>query len=226
MIQEHVLGRIVDLSEDGTLTIKAGVPNLDRALLRKYTTCEVVLDDGRRISPSQRRKVYALLGEIDEYVNGMRTAEGIEEQKRLLKLDFMLKRMNGVERQLFSLSDTDVTTAREFITYIVDFIIANDIPTQIPLREQCEDIAQYTYACLMHKRCAVCGKHSDLHHVDSVGMGNDREQVHHLGRLALPLCREHHTELHTMGNEAFMRRFHLLPVKIDARICKTYGLKK
>lgn len=226
MINEQIVGKVVDVSEDGKATIIASLPSINRAMLRNYSECTVCLSDGRRISARQRRAIYALLGEIDEYVNGMRTAEGIEEQKRLLKLDFILKRMNGVERQLFSLSDTDVTTAREFITYIVDFIIANDIPTQIPLREQCEDIAQYTYACLMHKRCAVCGKHSDLHHVDSVGMGNDREQVHHLGRLALPLCREHHTELHTMGNEAFMEQFHLLPVKIDAKICKIYGLKK
>lgn len=226
MINEQIVGKVVDVSEDGKATIIASLPSINRAMLRNYSECTVCLNDGRRISARQRRAIYALLGEIDEYVNGVRTAEGIEEQKRLLKLDFMLKRMNGVERQLFSLSDTDVTTAREFIAYIVDFIIANDIPTQIPLREQCEDIAQYTYACLMHKRCAICGKHSDLHHVDSVGMGNDREQVHHLGRLALPLCREHHTELHTMGNEAFMRRYHIEPVKIDARICKTYGLKK
>jgi hypothetical protein len=98
MIQEHILGTITDLSETGELTIKAGAPDIDRAVLRQYRTCEIILDDGRKISPQQRRKVYALLGEIDEYVNGIRTAEGVEEQKRLLKLEFMLKRMSKTER--------------------------------------------------------------------------------------------------------------------------------
>ena len=157
MIQEHILGTITDLSETGELTIKAGAPDIDRAVLRQYRTCEIILDDGRKISPQQRRKVYALLGEIDEYVNGIRTAEGVEEQKRLLKLEFMLKRMSKTERQLFSLADTDVTTAREFITFVIDFIVANDIPTRIPLLEQCEDIGRYVYACLVNKRCCICG---------------------------------------------------------------------
>lgn len=227
MIQEHILGTITDLSETGELTIKAGAPDIDRAVLRQYRTCEIILDDGRKISPQQRRKVYALLGEIDEYVNGIRTAEGMEEQKRLLKLEFMLKRMSKTERQLFSLSDTDVTTAREFITFVIDFIVANDVPTRIPLLEQCEDIGRYVYACLVNKRCCICGKPCDLHHVtgSKIGMGGNREQVHHLGRACLPLCREHHNEAH-QDEDGLMRRYHIEPVKIDARICKIYKLKE
>ena len=80
-----------------------------------------------------RRKCYALIGEIAEFVEGFRTAETIEDTKQVMKWDFILKRMESQERQLFSLSSCDMSTAREFITYLIDFIVKNDIPTRVPL---------------------------------------------------------------------------------------------
>lgn len=81
------------------------------------------------------------------------------------------------------------------------------------------------YSCLIHKKCCVCGKKAELHHVDRVGMGNNRNEITHEGRRALPLCREHHIEVDHLGDEAFCARYHIAPVKIDARIIKTYRLR-
>ena len=227
MVQEHVIGEIQDVREDGRVIIMAGLPDLDRALLRQYSKVEVILPDGRKISCTQRRKVYALLGEIAEYVDGIRNADTIEEQKRLLKMEFMLKRMESAERRMFSLSDCDMSTAREFITYLIDFIIANDIPTRVPLIDNCDDIAAYMYACTMHRKCAVCGKAADIHHCEGsrIGAGVDRTKVHQLGREVLPLCRVHHTECH--GGEAeFISKYHLEPVKLDEQLCRKLKLRK
>lgn len=227
MIQEHVLGKITDVREDGTVVIVAAVPSIERAILREYDTAEIILPDGRRIHAEQRRKAFALIGEIAEYVDGIRNAETVEEQKQLLKMEFMLKRMESTERRMFSLSDCSVTTAREFITYLVDFIIANDIPTRVPLIDNCDDIQRYIYACLMNRKCAVCGKPADVHHCEGsrVGAGSDREKVHHLGREVLPLCRVHHTECH--GGEAeFIAKYHLEPVKLDEQLCRKLKLRK
>lgn len=228
MVQEHVIGEIQDVREDGRVIIMAGLPDLDRALLRQYSKVEVILPDGRKISCTQRRKVYALLGEIAEYVDGIRNADTIEEQKRLLKMEFMLKRMESAERRMFSLSDCDMSTAREFITYLIDFIIANDIPTRVPLIDNCDDIAAYMYACTMHRKCAVCGKAADIHHCEGsrIGSGNDREKVHHLGREVLPLCRVHHTELHAMPESEFIAKYHLEKVKLDEALCKRLKFKR
>ena len=74
MIQEHAQGIIIDIMEDGTAVIHAALPDLNRALLRDYGKVEIILPDGRRISPEQRRKVYALIGEVAEYVDGIRNA--------------------------------------------------------------------------------------------------------------------------------------------------------
>lgn len=224
MIQEHINGVIVDIAEDGIAVINAAIPNISRACLRQYKDVEIILNDGRKISPEQRRKIYALIGEVAEYINGMRTTGTIAETKAMLKMEFMLNRMEKMERKLFSLSNCDVTIAREFINYIVEFIITNDIPTKVPLIEQCEDIQKYVYACLMNKKCAVCGKHADLHHVDRVGMGGNRKTMNHLGLRCLPLCREHHTVLHSTSEIDFMKKYHLEPVKIDKAIAKKYRL--
>ena len=228
MVQEHVAGLITDIDADGTLTINACVPSIDRALLRQYRECTIILQDERRITSRQRAAIYALLGEVDEYVNGIRTDAGREEQKQLLKMEFMLKRMTDAERRMFSLSDCSVTTARAFIDFLIEFIIANDIPVRFSLAEKAEDIGQYVYACLANKKCAVCGRHADLHHAEGshVGNGFDRNEVHNLGREALPLCREHHTECHAMPEAEFLEKYHLEPVRLDERLCKIYRLKK
>lgn len=228
MIQTHVIGLIVDLLKDGTAVIKAKIPNIEQALRRGFLKVEIILWDGRRISPEQRRKCYALLGEIAEYTDGIRTADTVDEQKRLLKMEFMLRRMEATERRMFSLSDCDMSTAREFITYLIDFIIANDIPTRVPLIDNCDDIAAYMYACTMHRKCAVCGKPADIHHCEGsrIGAGVDRTKVHQLGREVLPLCRVHHTELHTMPESEFVKKYHLQKVKLDEALCKRLKFKR
>lgn len=228
MIQEHVVGFIVDLLKDGTAIIKAQIPNIEQALRRGFLKVEIILWDGRRISPEQRRKCYALLGEIAEYTDGIRTAETVDEQKRLLKMEFMLRRMEATERRMFSLSDCDMSTAREFITYLIDFIIANDIPTRVPLIDNCDDIAAYMYTCTMHRKCAVCGKPADIHHCEGsrIGAGVDRAKVHQLGREVLPLCRVHHTELHAIPESEFIAKYHLQKVKLDEALCKRLKFKK
>lgn len=224
MINEHALGHIVDISEGGVATIKATLPNLYHACDRKYDSVEIILPDGRRISPEQRRHCYILISEIAEFIEGYRTAETIEDTKQMLKLEFMVRRMEDIERRMFSLSDTSMTVAREFITFLIDFIIRHDIPTKVSLLEHCEDVGRYVYSSMVNKKCCICGKPADLHHVDAIGMGNDRNEVIHIGREALSLCRVHHTELHSMGNSSFMAKYHLEPVKIDEKIAKKYSL--
>jgi hypothetical protein len=224
MIQEHILGRIVDIKEDGRAIIEANLPSIIRACDRQYEQVEIILPDGRRITGKQRKKCYALLAEIAEYVEGFRSPETIEEAKETMKWEFLLERMESQERRLFSLSDVDETTARNFIDYLVAFIIKNGIPSSVSLLDNCEDIGKYIYACLMSKKCAVCGRPADLHHVTSVGSQGYRDKINHIGLDCLPLCRKHHTESHTKGQKEFMAEYHLQPVKIDMKIAKLYGL--
>jgi hypothetical protein len=225
MIHDHAVGYIKEVNEKGEIVILARLPNLERAIDRQYNEVEVIFQDGRHISSTQRRKVFALIGEIAEFVEGFRNAETIEETKNLMKWQFIMERLESQERKLFSLANCDMTLARNFIDYLIQFIIKNDIPSSVSLLDNCEDVGAYVYACLVNKKCCVCGQAADLHHIDRIGMGADRNEVHHLGRECLPLCREHHTICHN-DEKAFISKYHLEPVKIDEKICRVYRLKK
>ena len=215
-------GKVVDISPDGYCTIRAVLPNIDRAILRQYSKVQIGFADGRTITPEQRRKAYALMREIAEWMGDLP-----EYVKRLMKMEFMVTRMQALEKHIFSLSDCDMTTAREFITYLIDFIIEHDVPTQTPLIELCEDISRYVYACLMHKKCAVCGKaHADLHHVQAIGSGRNRNEIYQIGMPVLPLCREHHMESHNIGQKTFLEKYHLQAIPLTVDIGKTYKLTK
>lgn len=216
---EIISGKIVGW-ERGYITIRAPYDNAERFIRREYEEVEIGLKDGRRITPEQRRKAYALMGEISEW-----SGTEPEEIKEVLKYEFRKKIVRSLEKDLFSLSSCDVTTAKEFISYLIDFVLRNDVPTHQPLRDLADDIDRYVYACLIHKKCAVCGAKAELHHVDQIGLGGDRTQAQHIGRRCLPLCRKHHDELHQMGGQSFLDYHHLKPGVIDERIAKVYRLK-
>ena len=220
---EVVRGKITSFNADGTVVIQAAVPSIERAILRKYDDVEVGFTDGRHISAIQRRKVYSILNEIAAYAG-----DDTESTKTAMKFDFLMNRFQGIQRKMFSLSSVDMNTASEFIDYLIEFCVKNDIPMSISPLEYCEDIGKYVYACLMNRKCAVCGKPADVHHCEGsrIGMGNDREKVHHLGREVLPLCRVHHDEAHQGSEAEFIEKYHLQPVKLDEALCKKLKLKK
>ena len=120
-------GKIVDVV-DGGLVVFVPYGDMEKIIKRQYNEVQVGLPDGRRISPEQRRKAYALMREIGEFYGYEQS-----EIKDVMKHDFVANHLKQLQRELFSLSDCDVTTAKEFISYLIDFILRNDIPTRVPL---------------------------------------------------------------------------------------------
>lgn len=216
---EIIKGIIKNISPDG-LWIYAPYKNIERACIREYHEVSVGLNDGRKITPKQMRKTYALLNEISEWMG-----ETTENTKTLMKVNFNLQ-VQSVGKKILSLADCDVTTAREFITLLIDFMIENDVPSTHPLYELNDDIEKYMYACLMNKKCCVCGKQAQLHHAERVGMGRNRNDILQIGMAVMPLCGIHHTECHTMSQEGFNSRYHVVPLPLTKEIGKRYGLNK
>ena len=216
---EIVAGKIVDIDENGYATIKAYVPYITRALTRKYEIVQVALPDGRAITPAQNAKIHCLIKDIADYVQ-----DSPKSVKELMKNMFMDSRYEGLIECKLSLQKCDETTAKEFISFLIDFMIENGVSSRKPLYLSAEDIGKYVYKCLMEKSCCVCGKKADLHHFDSVGMGRDRNEICHLGLKALPLCREHHQMIHTMQENEFCHKYHIEPIKITEEIARVYGL--
>jgi len=180
----------------------------------------VYWQDSRGRTLEQIRKAWALMGEIAEY-----QGQGKDDVYREQSTAFSLKHLEILQGELFHLSTATVSTARAFINLLIEIILEYGIPTKEPLYGLCDDIERYVYACLMNKKCAVCGRKTELHHVQTVGMGRNRHEIDHIGMLCLPLCREHHDEAHLIGNKAFEERYHLIPIQIDQKIAKKYNLK-
>ncbi len=214
-------GKIIKLREDGTALIEAALP-LAQVVHRQVK--EVYIDpiDSRPLSDKQRRMCYALVHAIAEW-----SGSSEEDVKTAFKLDFWQEHVETLADKIFSLANAPMSLVAEFQRFLVGFIISNGVPVKRPLREYVDDVEGYTYMCLIHKKCAVCGRRADLHHIDAVGMGNDRRQVEHLGREVMSLCREHHTEIHTFGKASFLTKYHLNGgISADRTILKIYGLKK
>lgn len=190
----------------------------------------VLWRDARTISPEQRRKAWALIGEIAA-AYGYLSAADKSQLNGDMKRKFLMERMDDLTAEAikrFSLSDVDQTTARMYITFLIDFVVENGIPTKEPAAELCDDVEAYVYRCSVNQVCAVCRKHAGVHHVDTVGMGRNRDTINHLGMLHLPLCwgvGGHHQEIERIGLNPFLDKYHLVPIPIDARIAKIYKLK-
>lgn len=208
----------------GGVAIKAERPPVDH--LSDQVT--VLWSDSREISPEQRRKAWALIGEISA-AYGYLSNQDKQQVNQNLKAEFLMARIDKLQAEAikaFSLHDVDITTARLYIDFLIEFVVANGIPTKEPLQELADDVQSYVYYCMLNKVCAVCRRKCDLHHIDRVGAGRNRDEINHIGMEALPLCREHHMEAHQHGDTALLEKYHLIPVEIDEKIAKLYKLGK
>lgn len=215
---------IVSEYDDRRQEIIIRVPYSDwpTLLKRGYHECLVQLIDSRPLSDKQRRMCYALLREISDY-----TGQGIASTKEWMKLKFLADDLGETADKIFSLSAAPMSLVCAFQRYLINFILEFDIPCRIPLLEYADDTEDYIYSCLMNKKCCICGKPTDLHHIDRVGMGRDRNDIVHEGMEVLPLCREHHTEAHTMPDAEFFSRYHISKgINLDRTLCRIYGLKR
>lgn len=216
-----IKGKIKEVREDGTAVIVAPIDFYEWAH-RNVKECYVDYIDSRPLSDKQRRMCYALIHAIAEW-----SGSSTEEIKEAFKLEFWSERIDTLADKIFSLANAPMSLIAEFQKFLIGFILSNDVPLKFSLLEYVDDTRDYVYQCLIHKKCAICGKKADLHHVDAVGIGNDRTESQHLGREVMSLCRVHHGEYHTIGKSEFLSRYHLDGgIEADKTILKIYGLKR
>lgn len=167
---------------------------------------ELRFDDNRMISAEQRRKIYALFADIKRHSEY--TALEIKER---LKFDYAQKK--GIPE--FSLSDCSVSTARDFISYIIEFCFVHDIPFKDKGLHLQDDINRYLWLCIKYKKCCLCGKPADIHHAyGRVGTGRNRRKIDHSYSVLMALCRQHHNEAHAIGQETFDQKHAVAGIKI------------
>ena len=198
--------------------LKCHIPNelIDERFISEVMYGEIRVDDGRRISSDQRKKIYALIKDIADY-----TGHHPEYLKEHMKYDFMVKE----DREYFSLSNIDMTTARYFIEHLLEFCFEWSVPLASNTVVLAREINNYLYLCLRYRKCAVCGKkHARIHHVDAVGSGRNRNEVDHTKLRLIALCAEHHQETHTIGWQTFNAKYKVEGIKVNEKTIRKLGI--
>ena len=198
--------------------LKCHIPNeyIDEKFLAEVMHGEVRIDDGRRISSDQRRKIYALIKDIANH-----TGHHPEYIKEHMKYEFMEKE----DRDYFSLSSVDMSTAKYFIDCLLEFCFEWEVPLSANTVDLAREINNYLYLCLIHRKCAVCGKKADIHHHENlVGMGMDRAKHNHIDSKYIALCRAHHNECHNIGHKTFEDKYKLKAIKLNEITIKELGI--
>lgn len=173
----------------------------------KQPGVEIDLEDGRSITPDQRKKIFALLRDISDF-----TGDPIDYTEDLMK---------GYTRSIFgldaySLSSCSMTTASNMIYTILEFCFRNDIPFKTRTWDMIPNDFVRQWFCLRFRKCVICGKPADLAHFETVGIGRNRYKINELGYHWMALCRIHHVEQHTIGIDSFIQKYHIKPIKLTA----------
>lgn len=207
MYEQVVLQGIKEDSTGTTLIIKVPDKQLTEMIMHKHMkTAELRLDDGRTITADQRKKAYATIRDISDFTGYLP-----EEQKEWLKYFHIAK--TGCD--YFSLSNCTVDEAREFINTILEFALENGVPLSEQAINRTDDIGRYLYYCIKHKRCCICGQKGEIHHVDTIGMGFDRNHYDDSKNRKMCLCRLHHTIAHQRGMESFEKMYKVYGIVVD-----------
>lgn len=151
-----------------------------------------------QITGPQRKKVYALLRDIGQYL-GYDT----ESIKKEMKNNFCYDN----KYEIFSLSDCSKELASDFIEFLIRFAFENGVPLSETPKDYLNDIERYLAACLDNKICAICGQKAEVHHWDHIGSGHDRNKHDDSDLRKITLCREHHTECHSIGRDSFREKY-------------------
>ncbi len=166
---------------------------------------ELRFDDGRHISVEQRKKAYATIRDIADWAGYLP-----EEMKEHLKYEHMIRTGDAY----FSLSNCPMDMAREFINTILEFALENGVPLSEDALNRTDDIGRYLYCCIMHRKCAICGRDGEIHHEDAIGMGNNRNRIDDSSYRKICLCREHHTAAHQMGVKRFREMYKVYGITV------------
>lgn len=161
---------------------------------------EIKIDDGRTITVEQRKKIYATIKDISLY-----SGDDPEYLKEYLKFDYC----GHTGEEYFSLSNCSISIAREFINFIIDFILMHDIPLSDEALKRTDDIDHYLWGCLKYRKCCICGRKGETHHWNAIGMGRNRSKIDDSDLRKMELCREHHTEIEAIGRDSFEKKYHV-----------------
>lgn len=203
--------RAIKETEKGTdLIIHIPGEQIQRKIIKyrnsSVINAEIRIDDNRTITAEQRKKIYATIRDIADYLG-----DWPEYYKEFFKFQFCMDK--GIE--YFSLSNCSISIARDFITYLIDFILREGIPLSEAALKRTDDIDRYLWSCIKYGKCCICGRKGETHHYNAIGMGRNRKKIDDSDLRKMQLCRIHHTEIETIGRDSFEKKYHVYGIIYD-----------
>lgn len=182
----------ITLGQDETLMLDNGVP----------VNVDVSVHDPFKISDKQRKKIFALVNDIEAHTGQPR------EYMRAMFADY-LRVMNGYTKRI-SLSNCSKQIAGELIEIIIQWVFLHDIPLNYKTSDLMKEDNRFLYLSTVNRCCVICGaRESHLAHREAVGFGRNRTTINHIGMNVLALCFKHHSEQHSIGVNSFDKKYHL-----------------
>ena len=176
--------------------------------------------ENEKITPDQRKHIYALFNDYVEF-----TGVPLDATEAYFKYQFMIEQGMD-ELPSFKRNAISLSTAGDFISYLIDYYIQNDIPFRKQQFYLTTDTSKMLYALTMKRICWICGKpHSELAHYEAVGIGRDRNKIDHTKHHFMMLCRDCHATQHQIGIETFMQKYHIKPIKLKDDDLKQLGIR-
>ena len=173
----------------------------------KNVVIEMRIDDGRCITSQQRRAIFAVIRDIADHTGHI---DDVEYLRKRLMCSFMIEKGEVLE----SLQHCSIETANNFITYLLELSFEHGFDLKKDTLKLTDNTDLYLYLCIKYRKCACCGiEKSDIHHVDAIGKGRDRNVYNDSEHRKIALCRKHHGEAHQIGWHTFANRNKLYGIK-------------
>lgn len=185
-----------------------------KKLIQKWMSGAIRFDDGRSITSAQNKLIHALIGDVAKHYDYH------PSERKQLKEDLKLQFAEAYGIEPFSTADLDVTTATDFIDYLIEFMLLWDIEMSSKVNAMARTTNNWIYYHIMNGKCVCCQRDKraigiHLHHTNAIGIGRDRKTIDHSQHKFLTLCADHHQEAHTIGQKTFNARYHLDGIKLS-----------
>ena len=162
---------------------------------------DVKVYDPYKITDKQRRKIFALVNDIEAHTGSP------SEYMRGMFIHY-LQALHGTEKRI-SMASCSKREASDLIDVIILWTFEHAIPLNYKTSDLLKEDKSFLYMTVLKRKCAICGKHAELAHRYAIGRGRNRNKMDHYGNKVLGLCSSHHREQHKIGIDSFNKKYHL-----------------
>lgn len=210
-----------------TLPVEKVYPGIKRQLEEYLNHFPIKVIPVKKLSQAQNGLIHVLLKQFGDEIGYT-----LIEIKELMKEQFAI----ATDKLDFSTAKCDMETANDFIAFLIEQALENDINLYIlnkqdkryrHILEIDKMTERYVIACLKNKTCAICGRNAgvELDHwktvASSVGNYENDDGLHNP---FISLCSQHHTEKHDIGVESFKNKYYIEGVWLNPQL--VYDLLK